>query len=170
MRTHVHPSPASSPSQDGKAESPSPHLVGVGAVLRECALLPLPLGRRTPRRRLTTPISIAIAGTSKDGGALRQQPLRGGGREPFLGTRARSSTLLPGLRDPAIARAQIQFPCLAPYFFRVLAASVLFGSGRGADLTTARRLMKNQCVFFLFIIIIFETLPSPTLLGKFSLL
>src|SRR6185295_8577178 len=101
---HRHPRP---PSQDGKAESPSPHLVGVGAVLRECALLlPLPLGRRTPRRRLTTPISIAIAGTSKDGGALRQQPLRGGGREPFLGTRARSSTLLPGLRDPAIARAQ----------------------------------------------------------------
>jgi len=87
-------SPASSPSHDGKEESPSPAPSSLCRCGRAGAVLRSSVRGRTPHRRLTTPISMAIAGASKakgaekHGGALRQQPLRGGGREPFLGTRA----------------------------------------------------------------------------------
>lgn len=52
-------------------------------------------------------------------------------------------------------RSSFLYP--APCFFRVLATSVLLGSRRGADLTTA------PAILFIFL----ETLPPPTLFGEF---
>lgn len=92
---------ASSPSQDGKEESPppvpAPSKVSVwscGAVLRSSVRHSAGLLIAASLLQSPSPLPAQAKGAEQHGGALRQQPLRGGGREPFLGTRTQSPTAL----------------------------------------------------------------------------
>jgi hypothetical protein len=115
-----------------------------------------------------SPLPAQAKRAERDGGALRQQPLRGGGREPFLGTRARSSALLPWSSRS----------CHCPGADLVSVFGIIFLPGAGyfgpVWIWVERRsdhgpaIEESICIFFL--LLLFSALPSPMLLGEFWLL